>query len=62
MIGYLKRLQDAYHLTDEETERQEKGRRLFVLFDETGFDACVGDCVKCTSYAIDRDIQIMPIH
>lgn len=62
MIGYIRRLKDAYHLTPEETERQEKGRRLWVLFDESGFDVKVGDCVDCYSYAMDKDITILSIH
>lgn len=62
MIGYMKRIAEAYHLSPEETERHEKGRRLWVLFDENGFDIAVGDCVTCTKAAIDRDIRVMALH
>lgn len=62
MIGYLRRLPDAYRLTPEEAEKHEKGRRLWVLFDETGFDVVVGDCVECTIAAQNRGIAIQTIH
>ena len=62
MIAYIRRIKDAYQLTDEETERQEKGRRLWVLFDEAGLDIKVGDCVDCYAYAMDRDITILSLH
>lgn len=62
MTGYLRRLIDAYRLTAEEAERHEKGRRLWVLFDETGYDVAVGDCVECTKVAWKRGITIQTIH
>ena len=56
MIGYLRLYRDAYGQDDP------KGRRLWVLFDETGFDLVVGDCVHCTQVAWDRVITILTVH
>lgn len=56
MIGYLRLYRDAYGKEDA------KGRRLWVLFDETGFDVACGDCVHCTMVAIRCDITILTVH
>lgn len=56
MIGYLRLALDVYG------PEHDKGRRLWILYDETGFDVAVGDCVHCTQVAWERSIAILTIH